>query len=544
MSKKGGNSFGNFQETKTFEPKPIQPITTEFSKGSVPNSLYAIDRESSWTRWRRGYELATNTSSDTPYEYPFNYRIPLPQGVAQTGTNAPIIPGIFVGFPTVAKEFGMHWAGIRVAGSLRFDNVRNTRVTNPFYWHDAQFNDYENVGQWFDPEFYITNSVASIEAVTEDDDYWYVKLKGEWSTSNPLPPPLYVPIPGVPGGLKAINGEILEDRIVTQNGVPITRNTIDPATQKRYGYVQAILVDTNPFTGVLTLRKRGSVEATPDAALITPATRPPNVGRFFMTGTRYCCSCQDFNRRDFSFMTSLKESNKRCFPRTSVASVKPGRREIITLSGLLNNSAMTPGNVNRDMAVQSPAVEYNVPPTVTPTSTTVAGTTRDNPGVYRDFGSVFLRGIDPAIPGAKGDSMVTYEDYSTSNEELTSLTDTWTPLLDEFRYCKHIYALRFKEGVFPPEPSDFPIDGTGIAKWEQQLVAKSEKEQQKIRIELTRNALSYMDVPPYNCQSPMMMPMMQKLFNVPSSFVRMDGFEMFDKEGNMYKPSQGQRPAV
>lgn len=544
MAKKSGSSFGNFQATQAFDPRPIKPITTEFSKGSVPNSLYAVDRESSWTRWRRGYEIATSSIADNAYEYPFNYRIPLPQGVAQTGTNPPTIPGVFVGFPTVSKEFGMHWAGIRVAGSLRFDNVRNTRVSNPFYWHDAQFNNYENIGQWFDPEFYITNSVASIESVTEDDDYWYVKLKGDWSTTNPLPPPLYVPIPGVPGGLKAINGEILEDRIITQGGVPITRDTIDPLTQKRYGYVQAILVDTNPFTGVLTLRKRGSVEATPDRTLVTPATRPPNVGRFFMTGTRYCCSCQDFNRRDFSFMTSLKDNNKRCFPRTSAASVKPGRREIITLKGLLNNSAMTPGNVNRDMTIQSPAPEYNVPPTVTPSSTTVPGTTRDNPGVYRDFGSVFLRGTDPAIPGAKGDSMVNYADYATSNEELTSLTDTWTPLLDEFRYCKHIYAMRFQEGVFPPEPSDFPIDGTGIVEWEQKLIAQNEKEQQKISVEIARNALSLMDVPPYNCQSPMMMPMMQKLFNVPSTFIRMDGFQMYDKEGNMYMPSQGQRPAV
>lgn len=544
MAKKSGNSFGNFQSTQYFDPRPVKPIVTEFSKGSIPNSLYSMDRESSWLRWRRGYELATASVSDTSYEYPFNYRIPLPQGVQQSGTNPPTIPGIFVGFPTVAKEFGMHWSGIRVAGSLRFDNVRNTRVTNPFYWHDAQFNDYENIGQWFDPEFYITNSVASIASVTEDDEYWYVKLKGDWSTSNPLPPPLYVPIPGVPGGLKAINGEILEDRIVEQNGVPITRDTIDPTTQKRYGYIQAILVDTNPFTGVLTLRKRGSVEATPDRTLVTPATRPPSVGRFFMTGTRYCCSCQDFTRRDFAFMTSLKENNKRCFPRNSISTVKPGRREIITLKGVLDNSAMTSATVNRDMAIQSPAPQYNVPPTVTPSSTTVPGTTRDNPGVYSDFGSVFLRGTDPALPGAKGDSLVTYEDYSSSNGDLTSLTDTWTPLLDEVRYCKHIYAMRFKEGVFPPEPSDFPVDGYGIAEIEQKLVRDNEKKQEKIRVELTRTALSYMDVPPYNCQSPMMMPMMQRLFNVPSTFVRMDGFEMYDKEGNMYKPSLGQRPAV
>jgi hypothetical protein len=547
MAKKSGNSFGTFNQAAVFDPREIKPITTEFSKGSIPDSLYTMDQECSWSRWRRGYELATASVTDTAYEYPFTYSIPLPQGVAQSGTNPPTIPGIFKGFPTTSKEFGMHWSGIRVAGSLRFDNLRNTVVTNPFYWHDAQFNDYENIGQWFDPEFYVVNSIASIESVTEDDDYWYVQLKGDWSVSNPLPPPLYVPIPGVPGGLKAINGEILEDRIVEQGGVPITRNTIDPNTQKRYGYVQAILVDTNPFTGVLTLRKRGSVEATPDRALVTPATRPPTVGRFFMTGTRYCCSCQDFNRRDFAYMSSLGKRegrSNRSFPVNSIATVKPGRREIITLDGLLNNSAMTPGNVNRDMAIQSPAVEYNVPPTVTPTSTTVPGTTRDNPGIYRDFGSVYLRGTDPALPGAKSDGPVTYEDYSTSNEELVSLTDTWTPILDEFRYCKHIYAMRFKEGVFPPEPSDLPLDGEGFVEWEQNLVRQNEKNQERIRVELSRHALSYMDVPPYNCQSPMMMPMMQKLFNVPSSFIKMQGFQMFDKDGNLYNPSQGGRPAV
>jgi hypothetical protein len=45
-----------------------------------------------------------------------------------------------------------------------------------------------------------------------------------------------------------------------------------------------------------------------------------------------------------------------------------------------------------------------------------------------------------------------------------------------------------------------------------------------------------MDVPPYNCQSPMMMPMMQKLFNVPTQFIVMQGFTMFDKNGQPYKP--------
>jgi hypothetical protein len=162
----------------------------------------------------------------------------------------------------------------------------------------------------------------------------------------------------VPGGLKAINGEILEDRIITPGGVPINRDTIDPATQKRYGYVSAVLADTDPFTGILKIRKAGSVEATPDRALVTPATRPPNVGRFFMTGTRYCCSCQDFNRRDYGFISSLNkvsDSLAEKFPRTNIASLKPGRYEIMTSKGVVDNNAMTSAQENRDMRIIAPS---------------------------------------------------------------------------------------------------------------------------------------------------------------------------------------------
>jgi hypothetical protein len=59
MAKQSGSSFGNFQKAKKFDPRPVKPITTEFSKGSVPDSLYTINRESAWSRWRRGYEIAT-----------------------------------------------------------------------------------------------------------------------------------------------------------------------------------------------------------------------------------------------------------------------------------------------------------------------------------------------------------------------------------------------------------------------------------------------------------------------------------------------------
>lgn len=546
MASKRGNTFGDFGATTISAPKGVAPITTEFSKGSVPDSIYTIDRESAWSRWRRGYELATASSYDNEYEYSFTYNIPLPPGVAPITGNLPTIPGVFKGFPTSTKEFGMHWAGVRVAGSLRMDNIQFAKGSTNRYWLDAHMEDYENVGLFFDNEFEVASAPAYIESVTEDADFWYVKIGGNWSTSNPLPPPLYVPIPGIPGGLKAINGEILEDRIITKGGVPITRDSIDPATQKRYGYVQAVLADTNPFTGVLKLRKRGSVEATPDRTFITPATRPPSVGRFFMTGTRYCCSCQDFNRRDYAFMTNLNSRKNRYFPRSNIASVKPGRyEEMKDRSGLIDNSAMTLATTNRNMSVISPAPEYNLPPSITPNSTTKQGATRDNPGVFRDFGSTYLRGTsDPSLPGSSADGIPEYGDYSSVGNVITSLTDYWTPLLDETRYCKHIYAMKFKEGVFPPEPSDFPVAESSMAEWEQKLVRDTEEKRINGRIKLTQNALAYMDVPPYNCQSPMMMPMMQKLFNIPSSFVRMQGFIMYDKDGTPYTPSLGQRPSA
>ena len=67
----------------------------------------------------------------------------------------PAIPGVFRGFPTKNKELSCHWAGVRVAGSLRFDNVLDA-----------------------------SNVRASIASVTEDDEFWYVQLAGTWSSTN------------------------------------------------------------------------------------------------------------------------------------------------------------------------------------------------------------------------------------------------------------------------------------------------------------------------------------------------------------------------
>ena len=509
MAKKSGSSFGNFNRSEVFDPRPIKPITTEFSKGSVPDSIYSANRESAWSRWRRGYELATATFFDNGYTYPFQYQIPVPSGTPSSVVNpSPVVSGTFVGFPTKNKEMGMHWAGWRYAGSMRSDKLK-------------------------DP---VTNQKLFVESITEDANYWYVKLAGSWSVSNPLPPPFFVAVPGVPGGLTPLDSEILEDRVISVDGEIIDRDTINPQTQKRYGYVQAVLVATNPTTGVLTVRKSGSVQATPDKEYISSSPQPFTIGRYLITGSRFCCSCQDFTHRDFAFMRDITKPIKKLYPRSGASSIKPGRYEETTLAGVLNNSAMTVASVNRQMTVYAPS-GFTLPFDVAP-STVDRNATRDNPGVYRDFGATYTRKTpNPAIPGTASDGMPSYQDYTSDQGTVTSLTDNWEPLLDELRYCKHIYALKFADNTFPPEPSDFPVGVGSMAAWEQKLVDQTENEQKEMdAANLNRFSLSQMDVPPYNCQSPMMMPMMQKLFNVPTQFIVMQGFTMFDKNGLPYTP--------
>jgi len=520
MAKTSGSSFGAFARSENFNPNGVKPITTEFSRGSVPDSLYSSNREAAWSRWRRGYEIATASFYDNSFTYPFKYVIPVASGTPGSVSNPqPTVSGAFVGFPTKNKELGMHWAGWRYAGSLRCD-----QLTDP-----------------------VSSQKLSIASVTEDSSYWYVTLAGAWSPSNPLPPPFYVQIAGVPFGITPITTEILEDRVIVDGGPIINADTIDPTTQKRYGYVQAVLVQTNPFTGVLKFRKAGSVYVSPDKELLTPSPVGFTPGRFLITGARFCCSCQDFTRRDYMYVQSDGDTSRKVFPRNNVATIKPGRYERMTLSGVLNNSAMTSAQVNRQMTVYSPPGQ-NVPFSQGG-SVPTPGAARDNPGIYSDFGATYLRGganrDNPAIPGSAADGMPSYEDYVTSSGIITSLTDNWTPLLDEFRYCKHIYALKFADGTFPPEPSDFPVQQGSMAAWEQKLVDQNEKDQSEIAAALlTRGALSKMDVPPYNCQSPMMMPMMQKLFNIPSNLVVMENFTMIDKEGKEYVPSLNQEPST
>jgi hypothetical protein len=530
MASKRGNGFSpksgfSFADELSFQQDGfgrVKAIESEFG-GSIPDSIYTINVESSWNRWRRGFELATAEWGQTAFEIPFQYSIPLPPGVPQVGTNPPSLAGTFQGFPTKNKELGMHWAGAMAAGSLRFDNLDDGQGT-----------------------------LCSIAAVNNTDpDFWFVTLAGNWSTSNPLPPPLYVPGFGGQPALEPINGFVLEDRIITPGSTPITKDTFNPATNTRYGYMSAVLVDVDPFNGILTLKKAGSVQATPDGVLVTPSRTTPQVGRFFMTGTRYCCSCQDFNRRQYFYVSSLGKRKGEFFPRTSVAVLKPGRYEVMAMQESphqIMNAAMTNAFTDRVMEVVAPS-GYDLQLGTNQVSGLVSqdprNTNRDFAGVFRSFGDQWTRGVpDPSIPGAKADGMPLYNDYKSADGTITSLTDFWTPLLDEKRYCKHIYAMKYLDNLFPPEPSDFPIGGTSMAEWEQELVRRTEKDQQQAFDNLTRYGLAYTDIPPFNCQSPMMMPMVQQLLNIPTDFIQMGGFTMFDKNGNAYVPASGEGPAT
>lgn len=481
MAPKGGDAFGSFNNRTDYKPAEIKPITTEFSKGSVPNSIEAMDRESAWTRWRRGYELAVSVGIQKSLNFPFRYTMPTPPGTAVPAGNEPLIIGVLQGFPTSNREFGIQWTGCRVGALLRFDNVFDSAGTR-----------------------------ASVASYTEDSNYWYVQLTGTWSSSNPLPPPLYIPPVGTNAAIKPLNGEIVEDRLIEAEGVPITSATRNPATDKKYGYVQAVLIDVDAANGILKLKKAGSFESTIDGTYVTPASRPPAVGRFLTLGSRYACTCQDFSRRSYAYLSNLNSPVQRRFPYTRPAGLKYGRHEILTDKyGEINNNIDTELDNNRTLELTFQSV--------------------DNPGLFRDFGGRYLRNTDE--PGAS-EGPVTFVDYKAENNQIISFSDYWSPLLDEMRYCKHIYALRFQEGIILPEPSDVPVEmEEGIVRWEQRLVNETTVARKHLDYMNSIKGLSYMDMPPKNLQSPQMLPMMQKLLNVPASFIRLQNFSLQNKDG-------------
>lgn len=220
---------------------------------------------------------------------------------------------------------------------------------------------------------------------------------------------------------------------------------------------------------------------------------------------------------------NLEGSEKKRFPFTRPALLKYGRSEVLTdpNTGSVNNSAMTDANQNRDLALTTQSI--------------------DNPGVYNDFGGRYLRNFSAA---RRAEGPTTFVDYTAKNNQITSYTDYWSPLLDEMRYCKHIYALRFEEGILPPEPSDLPFaTEESITEWEQRLVYEMSVTNKHINDMQAVRGMALMDVPPKNFQSPVMLPMMQKLLNVPASFIRLENFRMQDKTGAFYNPSAGEYPA-
>ena len=515
MARRSGNSFSNFGKPRGQDDFSVKPIKSEFG-GSVPDSLYTVNRESAWSRWRRGFELASSSTYDNDYSYEFKYEIP---ATTTSGNPNPVIYGAFVGFPTASRELGMHWAVWRYAGSVRTDKLTDPVSSNKLY----------------------------VESVTEDSTSWYVKLAGTWSASNPLPAPFYIPVSGQPEGLKPALTEIFEDRIIVADGPIIDKNTINPSTQTRYGYVQAVVTAIDPFNGILTFKKAGSIYVTPDTVFTSPAPQAFTPGRFLITGSRYCCTCQDFTHRDYSFLFSNGKASKKRIPVSKISTVKPGRFELTKRDGILDNSAMTSADVDRSIEINAPG-GFELDYTVASDNVTDKKATRDNPGVYREFGFIYTRATkDISFPGSAAEGIPSFNDYSSRRtqpdfssipqDELLVLSDNWTPLLDELRYCKHIYALKFKDNLFPPEPSDFPVDIESMVEWEQELVEKSKKEQERAKDAYNaKRALSLMDVPTYNCQSPVIYPMLQKLFNITTDRISIQNFTMYDKNGSPYQP--------
>ena len=217
--------------------------------------------------------------------------------------------------------------------------------------------------------------------------------------------------------------------------------------------------------------------------------------------------------------------------------LNPGVTKIFEATEVASNAAMTTASVNKTTTVYAPQ-GFSPPISTSINNVTLINSNRDNPGIYREFGATYLRNENViSVQGSTPEGMPTYNDYSSKQDQITALTDNWTPLLDEMRYCKHIYALKFKDGVFPPEPSDFPLEMGSMVAWEQKLVDNTEGEQKEAQaFSVTRRALSTMDVPPYNCQSPALSPILQKLFNVPTAYIEVQNFTMFDKKGNAFTP--------
>ena len=535
----GASSFSNIDkpEIKKFK---LAPVKGEFG-GSVPDSLYTSNRESTWSRWRRGWELGAANGVLRPFFYNFEYNIPFTSGQDIIGGRSPIITGAIQGFASENKELGMQWCGVTRAGNLRFDNLEDQQGVRLAVSGEAP------------PDQLFLGKAQ------DNANYWYIQLSGTFSSvtisgiSGPLPPPLFVELPDGRQA-KPINGDTLEDTILTVSGTPIDKETRDPQTGRRFGFVQAILVNVDQYQGILQIEKLGSTQSTLDAVLQTPSRIPFESGRFLQLGARYCCTCQDFTRRNYTYLSSLGVRKRPLFFKQKAATVKPGRYEEIKLrnsflnaaqteiiSGLVNNRLLTviyPSGEPTDFETPEVAISESGKDARDPKTLY-----RQQPEVFDDFGGLYRRGFgDNPNPNAVAEGLAIYGDYKQSGDTITEITDNWTFSLDQYRYCKHIYAMRYADGVFPNEPSDFPVEIGLISEWEDRLIEKTRNEQSKSFQRLTTYGISYMDVPPYNFQSPMVFPMIQRLINIPTEFIQLQNFVMLDKDNQRYAPVSGELP--
>jgi hypothetical protein len=514
----------------------VKPIKAEFG-GSIPNSIYNYDAEAAWIRWRRGWELATSDIANAAYTYDFKYLIPQTSGaIDEIGARSPEMTGTFKGFPTPNKELGMHWTGIIEAGNLRFDNLLDVSGVRLAVSGEAH------------PQ-------TLFSGVSQDNArYWYIQLSGTFSTisGQQVPSPLLVTFSGG-NTAKPIVGDILEDKIVEVSGKAIDSDTRDPATNIRYGFVQAVLTGIDEYQGILQFEKRGSVQSTIDGVQITPSRIPPHAGRFLQTGRRFCCTCQDFTRRDYAYMSTLGQRRGRNFPVTAPGATTPGRYEQLKRFDQLTQAAQikwtqyfVENNLFELVAPSGYALEEVTSGQIEKDIRLPANLYRDFPGIFADFGNIYTRGFGNNETNTSGiaEGMPSYGDYKESGKTIYEINDDWTFTLNQYRFCKHIQALRYMRGEFPIEPSDYPFaTAEDLVTWEDNLIEKTQKAQEKAFENFTYYGMSHMDVPPFNVESPIMVSMTQKLFNFPAQFVQLQSFVMIDKNGQEYVPGSGEGPS-
>ena len=75
MARRRGNTFNFLQANAKADDFSVKPIKAEFG-GSLPSSIYRINSASSWSRWRRGFEIATASYYQNTIDFPFTYKIP------------------------------------------------------------------------------------------------------------------------------------------------------------------------------------------------------------------------------------------------------------------------------------------------------------------------------------------------------------------------------------------------------------------------------------------------------------------------------------